>query len=99
MPFDAYIVCKCLLMLGFNCLTVSTVKITHYLGGRDTAACCTHTGPTGDWERGCLAVTVDWTAWDLVHMCGPVNSSFSAMAWESVAQFLKGSNSILNAII
>ena len=36
---------------------------------------------TGDWERGCLAVTVDWTAWDLVHMWGPVNSSLLAMAW------------------
>ena len=35
---------------------------------------------------------------DVVRMCGPVSTSFSVMALDSVAQFLKGSNPILNAI-
>ena len=35
----------------------------------------------------------------LVRMCGSVNTSFSAMALDSVAQFLKDSNSILIIII
>ena len=35
----------------------------------------------------------------LVRMCGSVNTSFSAMALDSVAQFLKESNSILIIII
>ena len=35
----------------------------------------------------------------LVRMCGSLNTSFSAMALDSVAQFLKESNSILLIII
>ena len=35
---------------------------------------------------------------DQVRVCRPVNISFSAMALNSVAPFLKDSNSILNAI-
>ena len=35
----------------------------------------------------------------LVRMCGSVNTSFSAMALDSVAQFLKDSNSILIIIV
>ena len=51
------------------------------------------------WETGFLAVTCRPDCVDPVRMYGgPVNTSFSAMALDSVAQYLKESNSVLNGI-
>ena len=52
-----------LLTLSSNGLLAWKVQITILPAVTKKRACYTRTRATWDWKRGCLAVTIDWTAW------------------------------------